>query len=81
MTRKPKGLKCPNCTATVHNHPQNDCVLAAMIQVLRDRGDHHPATLTRLHANCDADAFWNAAGAVIDRLGDSEFLSVHEVKP
>lgn len=68
---------CPNCGngMPVSNHPENGCVLAALIQVIRDRGDLSERRILDLHANCDADWFWDAVGRVIDRLEAGEFTA------
>jgi hypothetical protein len=59
----------------VSNHPENGCVLAALIGVIRDRGDLSERRIRYLHANCDADLFWDAVGSVIDRLESGDFTT------
>lgn len=66
-------MKCPNCSEQVENHPQNGCVLAALVEILRDRGRYTDQTLQTIHANCDVDALWEDLGPVIDRLGDGDY--------
>lgn len=59
---------CPNCTSPVVDHPENGCVLAALIQCIRDRGSKTPKQVTKLHEKCDADALWNRVGPIVDML-------------
>jgi hypothetical protein len=66
-------MKCPNCDQPVKNHPENGCVLAALIGVLRERGTLDEVTIDQIHANCDVDSFWMAAGQLVDRLENKEF--------
>ena len=70
MARKPK---CPNCGGNVANHPENGCVLAALIQVIRERDAMSERTLRRLHADTDIDAFWSRLGVVVDQLEEGVF--------
>lgn len=65
-----KRYECPNCTSPVAGHPKNGCVLAALIQVVRDRGNTPERKLLGLHAAVDADNFWEAIGPIVDRLED-----------
>lgn len=64
--------KCPNCGKPVAGHPENGCLLAALIGVIQDRGVTRRRALT-LHANADVDALWSDLGPVIDRLQDGKY--------
>ena len=64
---------CPNCDDDLANDPGNTCVLAALIDVLRDRDEHTEEQLQALHAACDVDRLWDRLGPVIDDLGEGEF--------
>lgn len=69
-------LKCPNCDRQHRlGHPTNGCVLAALVQVVRERGDLTERRLKKLHENCDVDALWTRLGEVIDDLEDGVFLN------
>lgn len=66
MTTK---MMCPNCAGIpAQEHPQNGCVLAALIEVVRDRGEMSATDLAQLLANTDADALWNDLGPIVDTL-------------
>lgn len=65
--------KCPNCTRPIHEHGNSECVLAALISVLRDRGEHTPEQLHKLTVDCDVDQLWSEIGPIIDRLGKGQF--------
>lgn len=65
--------RCPNCYETVQDHPQNGCVLAALIQVVRERGSRTDAELLALHADANVDAMWDDIGPIIDRLEDGAY--------
>ena len=64
---------CPNCTAPVAGHPENGCVLAALIQVLRDRGELSERRLRRVHARTNADALWGDIGRTVNDLADGQY--------
>lgn len=66
---------CPNCTQPVVDHPENGCVLAALIGVVRERGNKNEAELIELHADANVDALWDVLGPVIDGLEEGEFSS------
>lgn len=73
LTKKLKATCCPNCTESVGKSNEG-CILHDMIQVLRERDtDMSEADLLTLHVKTDADAFWNACGAVIDDLESGAF--------
>lgn len=63
-----KELICPNCGGLVKDHPQDGCVLAALIGVIRDRGGMKERALTNLHASTDADHLWDDVGRIVDQL-------------
>ncbi len=65
---------CPNCGAsTVKDHIANHCVLATLIQVVRDRENLEEADILKLHANCNTDALWELLGPILDKLESGEF--------
>lgn len=67
-------MKCPNCLSSpVANRPENGCILAALIQVARERGDMSEAALRKLHANANVDALWNDVGAIVDKLETGDY--------
>lgn len=68
-----KPLECPNCSRPVKDHPENGCVLAALVQVVRERGNLDAAQLDSLHANIDTNALWEALGAIVDLLEEGAF--------
>ena len=59
---------CPNCVQLIDGHPQNSCVLAAFIALLKDRENLTAEALLELHRNVDIDALWDALGPVLDTL-------------
>lgn len=67
--------RCPNCVAPVVQHPENGCVLAAFVQVIRERGTMTERALRKLHADTDADALWSVVGRTIDDLEDGNFTT------
>jgi hypothetical protein len=73
---KPIPRLCPNCGQhPVANHPATGCVLAALIDLIRDRGTKSDMQIYKLHARCNADAMWGRIGPVIDDLEDGKFTS------
>lgn len=67
-----KPATCPNCNSPVKGHPDNSCVLNALIGVLRERGV--PAKkLEKLHAACWIDNVWDDIGPIMDRLEDGYY--------
>lgn len=65
---------CPNCCVnSVEDHPENGCVLAALIGVIRDRADISDEQRQEIHATCDVDALWNDIGKIVDRLEEGEY--------
>lgn len=73
---------CPNCGQhPVKNHPQTGCLLAALVQVLRDRGEYTEQQLHAIHANCNEDLLWDDIGDIVNRLGNGEFGTQDEAPP
>ncbi|MCB1944521.1 MAG: hypothetical protein KDF55_02185 [Thauera sp.] len=68
-----KKLECPNCNGPVANHPENGCILAALIQVIRDRDVMSERSLRRLHADTDIEVLWCRLGAVVDDLEEGRY--------
>lgn len=64
---------CPNCGKSIVNHPEDGCLLAALMTVLRDRGSHGEAALRRIHAQCDVELLWRSLDRVVDQLGEGAF--------
>lgn len=64
---------CPNCGGSVIDHPEDGCVLAALMTVLRDRGTHDQAALQRIHAQCDVESLWRSVDALVDQLAEGRF--------
>jgi hypothetical protein len=52
----------------VVGHPENGCVLAAFIDVIRSRGTFSERKLRNVHASIDADALWCDVGEIIDDI-------------
>lgn len=72
MTKKKAVTNCPNCGRPI-TRLADGCVLGALIQVVRERGDASEAHVRKLHAGCDVDTFWNDVGAIVDRLEAGEY--------
>lgn len=70
MTTEPV---CPNCCNPINDHPRNQCMLAVLIQCLRERGELEEGQLLKLHQDCDVDALWDQLGLVIDDLGNGRY--------
>lgn len=70
--------RCPNCFEPVKQHPENGCVLAALIGVIRDRGEVEEGDLIELHAECNVDALWDRLGQIIDDLQEGHFTDEDE---
>jgi hypothetical protein len=68
--------QCPNCTAPIKLHPENGCVLNALIQVVRERRTKTERQLLRLHAKAMPDALWEDIGPLVDRLEDGKYSEV-----
>ncbi len=55
------------------DHPEDGCVQAALMTVLRDRSTHDLAALQRIHAQCDVDSLWRSIDALVDQLAEGWF--------
>lgn len=64
---------CGNCLSPIENHPENESVVAALFQVLHDRGEMETSEIHRLHALCDVDRLWYELGPLVNRLANGEF--------
>lgn len=64
---------CPNCTSPVNGHPENGCVLQALIGVIRDRGNLSERKILDLHANAWVDSLWDDMGPIIDDLEEGQY--------
>jgi hypothetical protein len=71
---------CPNCGESVENHPKNSCVLAALIELLEDRGNLSKDRLLTLHRDTDVNALWTVLGPVADRL-EAGIYSINNGRP
>ena len=65
--------KCPNCIESVEGHIDNGCVLAALIDVIRDREEIKEKELLELHAECNVDSLWNDIGPIVDALQEGKY--------
>ncbi|MBV7542180.1 hypothetical protein [Acidovorax sp. sic0104] len=65
---KAHAASCPNCSREVEDDKDTGCVLAALVQVIRDREELTEEQVLAIHASCDADALWEALAPVIDQL-------------
>lgn len=69
-----KSPKCPNCGQhQVSAHPETGCVLATLIQVIRERESIPEKKLRQLHTNTDVDRLWTDLGRIVDRLEDGGY--------
>lgn len=64
---------CPGCGHPVDDHPEDGCVLGALIRVLRDRGSLDEQELLKLHSEADIDGLWADIGPILDRLEDGGY--------
>jgi hypothetical protein len=65
---------CPNCGTPVKGHADNSCILNALIDILRDRGDKTDDELHQLQADCNNDALWDDLVKVLNKLEDGDYL-------
>ena len=65
--------RCPNCLGPIAKHPQNSCMLAMFIQVIRERGEMSERKLRKLHAKCNVDALWDKLAPIIDDIEEGEY--------
>lgn len=68
-------MTCPNCSCPVKTHPRNDCVLAAFVGILRDRGNLSEEKLRAIHCKADMHVFWDDLGPILDRLEEGFYTS------
>jgi hypothetical protein len=66
-------LKCPLCGGNVARHREDGCILAALIEVIRERDAISEQCLRRIHAHADVDALWVDLGQIIDKLEDGKY--------
>lgn len=66
-------MMCPNCAQSVVGHADNQCVLNAFIQLLRERENLNEARLLQLHGNCSVDTMWDDLGPILDKLEAGEY--------
>lgn len=71
---------CPNCGLPV-GHEEDGCVLASLMRVVRDRGEHTDEEILRLWANCHADLLWDDIGPIVTRLGLGRYDITEEGEP
>lgn len=65
--------RCCNCMEP-SPHPDNGCVLHALLTVLRDRETHSESQLEIIYIKCDVDRLWDQLGGIIDDLGNERYL-------
>jgi hypothetical protein len=65
--------KCPNCGEPVAGHPDTGCVLNALVQIIRERGEIPEVKVRKIHREVDVDALWEELGPVVDRLQEGVF--------
>lgn len=68
------STNCPNCGKPI-GHEQNGCLLATLIEVLKERGEHTEEARRRIWAECDPDALWDDLGTIVDKLGESQYTT------
>lgn len=74
MAKSVTAAMCPNCgNSPVHGHPENGCILATMITVVRERGNKSEEELEELHAKTDVNALWNDLGPILDKLEEGGY--------
>jgi hypothetical protein len=66
-------LKCPLCGGNVARHREDGCILAALIEVIRERDAISEQRLRKIHAHTDVDALWIDLGPIIDGLEDGKY--------
>jgi hypothetical protein len=70
-----KPWKCPNCGADIGADKTHGdgCVLGALLEVVRDRGNLRERTVATRGRRCDVDALWDDLGTVVDKLEDGGY--------
>ena len=81
MDKLTDALPCPNCLLPVDGHPENGCVLATFIQVIRERGNLSEKQLRELHHNTDVKALWSRLGPILDDLEEGVFEIAEPATP
>ncbi len=66
--RKALRVACPICLSAVKDHPQNGCVLAALMGVVAERGNLSQRRVNALHAKVDTNKLWDDLGPILDHL-------------
>jgi hypothetical protein len=74
-------LACPNCGDPIIGHKATGCTMFAVFGALRDRvgasfgenGDWSEKEWLDRFAKCDANAFWNTIGRLLDDLQDGTY--------
>ena len=64
---------CPNCSCDVEKHPDNGCVLNALIGIVRARQTHSEELLQDLMAHCDHVVLWDFISPLADQLAAGRF--------
>lgn len=67
-----KEPTCPNCGRPV-THPNDGCVLKALMSVLADRGLPYQR-VDWLMKHTDVDALWSDIGPILDKLEDGGYV-------
>jgi len=57
----------------LRDHPENGCVLATLVQAIRERGNVDEEKLLQMHATTDVSALWEDLGPIIDKLEAGEY--------
>jgi len=57
----------------LRDHPENGCVLATLVQAIRERGNVDEEKLLQMHATTDVSALWEDLGPIIDKLEHGEY--------
>lgn len=65
--------RCCNCMEP-SPHPDNECVLHALLTVLRERETHSEEELEKIYINCNVDLLWNELGRIVNDLGNGRYL-------
>ena len=65
--------QCCNCMES-SPHPDNECVLHALLTVLRERETHTEIQLEKLYINCNVDLLWDELGRVVNDLGNGRYF-------
>lgn len=62
---------CANCMESSTNHPETQCVLAAFVSILEDRGNLTTRQLQNILENTDTNVFWDQVGPLLDGIEDA----------